>query len=46
MYGRLASANSESLTTPFVYSRIPVYCIRAARAIDEFERAFDKSTNQ
>jgi len=46
VYGRLANANSESLATPFVYSRIPIYCIRATRVIDEFESAFDKSADK
>jgi len=46
VYGRLVNANSLSLAAPYVYSRIPVYCIRAARAIDEFEGAFDKSADK
>jgi hypothetical protein len=45
LYGRLAGWNNGKNgpeKVPCPYRRIPVYCIRAARAIDEFEKAFDK----
>lgn len=43
LYERVMSWNdSNAQRVSLAYSRIPDYCIKAARTIDEFEKAFEK----
>jgi len=47
VYGRLVSGNSANTqSVPFAYSRIPMYTIRAARIIDEFEKDFERGPDK
>ena len=48
VYGRLADSPRPvegAETATLAYSRIPTYCVRAARAIDAFEAAFEKNAS-
>ncbi|KAK0613652.1 hypothetical protein B0T14DRAFT_526658 [Immersiella caudata] len=43
LHGRLMGANGGNpQIVPSAYSRISVYCVRAARIIDEFEKVFEQ----
>ena len=42
LYGRLMHHPNAGVNA---YSRVPLYCVRAAQAIDQFEKAFEEDAS-